>query len=498
MITFCVLLLALLLFLPAKSLVTPIIPGKSCKAKKSRNILSVVLPRQDWTEDANNDKLKFADYGDEALLQAPKQRRGLTIPVLPTIPNAKPLMMGSSLLLDPPTLGQWQALEESVILHQNYLSGANLTAIIDAAPLIAVMDDYTVSEKQAMMSSRSSPLHKTKRRYATLAAVVGISSTASQTETEWDFMERLAMVCSGIAILPFKSKIRLVGVGRAELIDFYYQMPSTTIPVVRPDSLNGESNKDDECTIIWDGPLITNSVTEETNDDDNEDDEPPPISNERPDPIVMAEFTILQDEPKSSIQTITKGIRSNHMAPVFAINEMAKYANKVTRLHDERRRLVRCLADIKRQLASYNIYDDIDGLGSVLLEGDLMAETDRLVMQCDNYGLNYYSSLSSIPDLTGVTQQILEQYYSPERRSTEEYRLEILSFVAFRSLEGYCSTSDMAWALLCTNSIERLQRAYQLMEDHYWSLKDMIQMAEQDLSMTCSNDDECQTENNII
>jgi hypothetical protein len=102
----------------------------------------------------------------------------------------------------------------------------------------------------------------------------------------------------------------------------------------------------DECTIVWDEQLTTKSLSEiaiQNLDDDNEDDddnEPPPILDERSDPILIAEFSILKDEPKSSIQSITKGIRSNHMAPVFAINEMARYANKVTRLHDERRRLV--------------------------------------------------------------------------------------------------------------------------------------------------------------
>jgi hypothetical protein len=81
------------------------------------------------------------DYGNEATQQRATPR-GLTIPVLNPIPNAVPLMMGAEQLLDPPTLGQWQGLEESVTLHKNYLTGSNLTAI-DAAPLVAIMDDYT-------------------------------------------------------------------------------------------------------------------------------------------------------------------------------------------------------------------------------------------------------------------------------------------------------------------------------------------------------------------
>lgn len=55
--------------------------------------------------------------------------------------------------LDPPTPLQWQALEESVILHQQYLEeqqsmGGNETATalitgVDAAPLVAVIDHVT-------------------------------------------------------------------------------------------------------------------------------------------------------------------------------------------------------------------------------------------------------------------------------------------------------------------------------------------------------------------
>lgn len=83
----------------------------------------------------------IADYGNEAMLQRP-QERGLTIPIVQSNPQSLPLMMGAEKMLDPPTRGQWQALEESVTLHKNYLVGSNLTAI-DAAPLVAVMDDYT-------------------------------------------------------------------------------------------------------------------------------------------------------------------------------------------------------------------------------------------------------------------------------------------------------------------------------------------------------------------
>lgn len=356
-----------------------------------------------------------SDYGNEALLQKPKAR-GLTIPVMPAVPNALPLMMGSSLELDPPTLGQWQALEESVTLHQKYLQGANLTAI-NAAPVVAIIDEYTAEEQPAGTPYN----HKVIRRYATIAAVVGISAS-QKVSKEKDFME-IMLGCKG-SISPLASKIRLVGVGRADLTDFFYQMPTEL-----------ELDDDVECSI---------------EDLEDFDDLPPLIEEDRQDPIVMAEFSIINDDPKSSLDSMhkigEKGARSPQMAPVFRITEMAKFANKVTRLHDDRRRWVNLVASAKMRLTEQNMFDDADGIGTISGGLDLLDETERL-LQCENYGLNYYSSFSSIPDLTGVAQDVLENYYSPTRRSTEEYRLEVLSFVAFRSLEGYCNVSELAWAL---------------------------------------------------
>lgn len=271
-------------------------------------------------------------------------------------------------------------------------------------------------------------------------------------------------------VQPLSSKVRLVGVGRAELTDFFYQMPTLL-------------EEDEECLI--------------DDDDDDYDDLPPLIAEDREDPVVMAEFRIINDDTKSSIHSMQnigmKGARSPLMAPVFAINEMAKYSNKVTRLHDDRRRLVNLIASAKTRLAECNMFDDADGIGSIFaIEECLIDETERL-LQCDNYGLNYYSSFSSILDLTGVAVDVLENYYSPARRDTEEYRLEVLSFVAFRSLQGYCDPAELAWALTCTNSIERLERAYDLMLDHFWTLKDMVKEANADLIALgqdgCSLDD---------
>jgi hypothetical protein len=298
------------------------------------------------------------------------------------------------------------------------------------------------------------------KRYATIAAVVGISPSKKKKflEDERDFME-IMLGCKG-RINPLSSRIRLVGVGRAELTDFFFQMPT---------ALEENDLDDIECNVEG---LTDEDVTALQREN-------------QPDPIVMAEFRILNDCAKSSIHSLArigdKGARSPDMAPVFAVNEMAKFSNKVTRLHDERRRLVNLIASAKTRLAEHNVFDDADGIGSIFIQEECLLDETEKLLRCDNYGLNYYSSFSSIPALTGVAQDVLESFYSPERRTTEEYRLEVLSFVAFRSLQGFCSPQDMAWALQCTNSIERLQRAYEIMLEHVWTLKKMAKEVSQDL-----------------
>jgi hypothetical protein len=91
--------------------------------------------------------------GDNASPSRPHERRSQQVPLLGPIPGAPPLLLGGEMTLDPPTPLQWQALEESVILHQQYLkeqqsAGENKTASaqitgVDAAPLVAVIDDVT-------------------------------------------------------------------------------------------------------------------------------------------------------------------------------------------------------------------------------------------------------------------------------------------------------------------------------------------------------------------
>jgi hypothetical protein len=81
--------------------------------------------------------------GDEAFLQRPRTL-GFNVPLIGPIPGGLPLFMGSELLLEPTPM-QWKALEESVMLHRQYLKEQENSTItgIDAAPLVAVIDEVS-------------------------------------------------------------------------------------------------------------------------------------------------------------------------------------------------------------------------------------------------------------------------------------------------------------------------------------------------------------------
>lgn len=293
-------------------------------------------------------------------------------------------------------------------------------------------------------------------------------------------MESLYQV--GTQRSPFNSCIRLVGVGRASLKQFFYKLPT---------NLDEEGDEED------------------VHDDDEDYDEQPDEEGEHDEedtkqtPIVMAEFTIMRDSSVSSSAEASrigdKGARSLNCSPVHFIAEMSKQLNRIVYLHDERRRLIKGLKAAKVRLEQKNVFEDHDGIGQATAKDDdekiieeFLAKYDHdhdvlptldtsVLSTMDNYGLNYYSAFSSIPQLTNVALQSLEPYYSPELRRSEEHEMEIASFVAFRALDGFCSPQDMAWALQCTNTIERLNTGYGIMWRHKLLLEKMAEYAIHDL-----------------
>ena len=142
-----------------------------------------------------------------------KAAAALEIPILcPLLNVAKPLIVGESLTMDHLTPGQWKTIEACVEAQQqqNDENDDSNMATIDQAPLVAI-------------------LHTGQRNFATLAAVVGISSGFSSTHSDdndsvldtsssTSLQESLLGLSSASSQLyNDASKVRLMGIGRAKL-----------------------------------------------------------------------------------------------------------------------------------------------------------------------------------------------------------------------------------------------------------------------------------------
>eukprot|EP00979_Chaetoceros_neogracilis_P004579 scaffold797_cov408-Chaetoceros_neogracile.AAC.44 len=411
------------------------------------------------------------------------------------------------MLLDPPTPLQWKALQECVVVHRNQFNeieeGDMRTATIDASPLVAIIDEATgINPVKPPFSN-----FREGGRYATLAAVVGITTNEIEDhgydeDDEESFMEYMNLCPVDKEedfIVPLSSSVRLVGIGRAVLRKYFYRVPSELCP--DPDEDSG-----------------TKYGTDEEDSDYIDLDEGFNHGYEDNTPIVMAEFEPLVDD--ASVYSIAnpdkvgeKGQKSYRKSPVHALSELNNIAIKASRMHDDRRQLV---AGIRAAKARLTLYDenlkDLDGLGA-LFGVEESSNTDRVQNErsgitvdeflatfkgnmmridpselpqnqpsalekleaLDNYGMNYFGAFSSIGDLTRVASEQLDPYYSERFREREEYNLEVSSFVAFRCLNGFADIADISWSLRCTSSIERLTRAYEILLNHTLMLKQLTE-----------------------
>jgi hypothetical protein len=420
-------------------------------------------------------------------------RRALTIPVLGPIPGGPPLVVGEDYVLEQPTPMQWTILEEAIHSHRKYLKEEHSEATtndrfqvvcVDAAPLVAFLDERT--------SVNAIPGDKKNSKYATIAAVVGISSMAVNAKGIIDssstssFMESIMLVFQPDKniIRPTESKIRLVGIGRAALSDFYSQLPS----IYYEDQGGREGNI---------------ALQQQTQQDTNlhNDDEDARI------PIIMAQFRLLTDSGKRSSAFVDQFGRSGNSSPAHALAEMSDLAARITSLHEDRKHLVRGLRAAKARLAvasQLDILEDHDGLGmlssgfqltnnpqshaiaTLLSEfpdeqslSSLARDSHARLLEMENYGMGISSSyFSAIPSLTSALAEKLQPYFSPEKQDTEEHYYEVFSFMGLLSLNKFVAVADVDWALKCTNTIERMQWVYESM----WSHKKLLREASVEVS----------------
>jgi len=457
-------------------------------------------------------------------LNKPGKSKLPVIPVIGPIINAKPLMIGGEMILDPPTPLQWKALQECVVVHRNQFmeqdKGDMRTATINASPLVAIIDEVTGTNPVQPPFSN----FREGGRYATLAAVVGITTNESEDygydeDDEESFMEYMNLCPVDKEedfIVPLSSSVRLVGIGRAVLRKYFYRVPSALCPDPDDDKAAvrakyGDDGEDSEYIDLDEG--FNHGYEDNT-------------------PIVMAEFEPLVDD--ASVYSIAnpdkvgeKGQKSYRKSPVHALSELNNIAIKAARMHDNRRQLVAGIKAAKARLALYDEnLEDLDGLGALF--GVKEASTNADILQnedggmtvdeflatfkgnmmridpselphnqpsslekleaLDNYGMNYFGAFSSIGDLTKVASEQLDPYYSDEFREREEYDLEVSSFVAFRCLNGFADIADISWSLRCTSSIERLTRAYEILLNHTLVLK---QLAEKNIKELEECGEEC-------
>ncbi len=431
------------------------------------------------------------------------------IPILdilsrPPVIDAPPLLVGSTLTYQYSDLTPFQkrAIDVALSLHEENCSrmkrvdGSSSVSLpqagdkggIQAAPIIAVIDSYTAMR---LLPTQEQRLIKTPTtRYATLASIKILKGGGN----------------GGDGGTP--TGIKLTGVGRAFVRDYF--------------SSKHAGSTEDEMEL---SKLLT-SIQELDRDhshDYNENDIASDHDIEADDmdmdlPVVMAEFDIFLDDSsiRSADQSNRDIVSKHRSSSVHAIAELYRTANKVYRLHEERKKLVAGVhAGLARlRLGKKKIFEDLnclfefedcDNLGG-LISGELHEMTtewedistarshskDDIPMRSrleamENYGFGSYGILSTIPDLTQQSMLQLESYYSPLHRQREEYEAEVASMVIFRTLEKYASPNEMAAALLASSAIQRLELGYEIMMRHRNDLSELVMMMSQDL-MDCGEE----------
>ena len=311
----------------------------------------------------------------------------ISIPVLGPLPGQAPLLIGAEFTLEPTPL-QWQAVEETIRIHQkasqphvgdNNSNNATITAAagagaggdddatptppattaasIQAAPLIAIMDEYT---------AQKSPHHHQQQqhmlgRYATIAAVVGIggsssSSSSNDKEESTDDSSSSSSLSSKNSSSRTAKTVRLLGVGRALLKDFFYQVPTSLVTDEEGHLLTESGERLSDMPLHGVDNNDNNNINHELpppppppgaaaandpaaleqhldnnreNHDDDDDDDDNPYANDSPMNIVMANFCVMND-------TYLRHVKS----PVHAVAAMSALAFKLQFLHEDRRKLV--------------------------------------------------------------------------------------------------------------------------------------------------------------
>jgi len=400
------------------------------------------------------------------------------IPIIgPLLNIQKPIIIGNSIWLNPPTPLQWKAVEASVAAQhgETIMSWKSTTASEIDEMLIDKINLATIAKSPLVAI-----LHSGGKDYATIAAIEGIITKKDgsiDTSDAESFRESLASLNS-----PYhsdNSKIRLMAIGRAKLSHF-------TTKFLMEDSF-GEG-------------LQLNDVKSNC------------ISSIKPEPLLVARIEIIFDSNEKG-KTMS--------SPVHALNRLSTLAQRVRFIQQDRQRIVRGLQAAKSRLdMAMNSWEDWDGIGSINagLEGTSSLEATMFepldddeqtnvlnqfleeysidenipsapthslpispgaarCIDLDNYGLGTTSSaFVSLTSMADVLIENLANYYSPTQLQSEEFEYEVFSWCALQSLQSYLSSQEIYEALYkCTNTCARLEILYHAMIKHKMDLNELAQ-----------------------
>ena len=391
------------------------------------------------------------------------------IPIIGPLLNIdKPIIIGNSLWLDPPTPLQWNAVEASVAAQHG-------RAIMNRKATITSDVDEVVAEKINLATIANSPLvaiiGREGKDYATIAAIEGIVTKKDgsiDTNDAESFRESLASL--SCPYYSDASKVRFMAIGRAKVSHF------TT-------------------KFLMDDSFVDNNGYIQYKDNENKDE-----SSNRSEPLLVARMELLFDSNEKGETT---------SSPVHALNRLSRVAQRVRFLQQDRQRIVRGLQVAQSRLEmAMERWEDWDGIGTInaapTTESDCSYNDDQNSMlnnfleeyndenstpihslplsagaarclELDNYGLGTTSSaFASINSMTDLLMGNLENYYSPSRVQSEEFEYEVFSWCALQSLQPYLRSGEIHEALYeCKSTSTRLEILYHAMVKHKMELDEL-------------------------
>ena len=254
----------------------------------------------------------------------------ISVPVIGPIPTVGPLLVGSELVLSNPTPLQIKALIGASVLP--------MRKVVDAAPIVAVIDEYS----GALASIPNDPVripggYAMTGRYATLAAVEGLKQKSD----------------GSIDIENISGNCRLLGIGRCLITSFKNRIVEYDIEEAAAAAAAKAANVtlvdgDDACALESENGLDSSGAAVENDEimvcDESitqvggqEDDLQDPF-NLYSTPIIIGEFSIINDMDTGSIVD-SKG-RKALCSPVHAMNALHTIVNKIERVHFMRQKIV--------------------------------------------------------------------------------------------------------------------------------------------------------------